>query len=337
MKKTKQHYIQTICFLLMVVMCIFALSPVKTWASETKIYGEFKYRYNEEYEGIEILKYKGDEKTVKIPESIEGVPVKVIGEWAFCKNRIGKKNRTLKKIVIPETIEVIKEYAFRDCVVLKSVNLPQNLKRLEENAFYQCESLKTIKIPKTIEILSNACFAHTGLREVFIPKNITKIEDSAFADCKKLRKVTFEKKSKLESIGMQSFVSCDSLTSIKFPASVEVLEEEVFRFCKRLKKVTFEKNTKLKEVGPGCFEYCDNLTTIVIPKNVKCIEKCTFQYCKNLKTVTFKGPAPKIRTSAFSYVNPNLTFKVPKKYKAKYTKLLKGKKWYKDTMKIVTQ
>ena len=111
MKKTKQHYIQTICFLLMVVMCIFALSPVKTWASESKTYGDFKYCYNEEYEGIEILKYKGDAKTVKIPESIEGVPVKVIGEWAFCKNRIGKKNRTLKKIVLPETIEVIKEYA----------------------------------------------------------------------------------------------------------------------------------------------------------------------------------------------------------------------------------
>ena len=321
----------------MIVASVFALSPVQILATETKTYGDFKYCYNEEHDGIEILKYKGDAKTVKIPESIEGIPVKVIGESCFEKRGMWSQNKTLKRVMIPESVVVIKEDAFQECVALNSVNLPKNLQQLEENAFYQCESLKTIKIPKTLKILSNACFAHTDLKEVFIPKSIHKIDDSAFAGCKKLKKITFEKNSKLESIGMQAFISCDSLTSIKFPASVEVLEEEVFRFCKRLKKVTFEKNSKLKEVGPGCFEYCDNLTTIVIPKNVKCIKKCAFQYCKNLKSVTFKGPAPKIRTGAFSYVNPDLKFKVPKKYKSKYTKLLKGKKWYKDTMKIVTQ
>ena len=95
MKKTKQHYIQTICFLLMIVACIFAMSPIKTWASEIKIYGEFKYRYNEEYEGIEILKYKGDAKTVKIPEAIEGIPVKVIGSWVCQKKGAFTKNKTV--------------------------------------------------------------------------------------------------------------------------------------------------------------------------------------------------------------------------------------------------
>ena len=321
----------------MVVACIFVLLPTKTWASETKTYGDFKYCYNEEYEGIEILKYKGKAKTVKIPESIEGIPVKVIGYWAFHKTNYNSKNKTLKKVVIPESVVVIDESAFKDCVALKSVNLPKNLQRMEENAFAHCKSLKTINIPENLEILGDGCFWDAGLVEVFIPKNIIKIDDSAFADCKKLKKVTFEKNSKLESIGMQSFISCDSLTRIKFPASVEVLEEDVFRFCDKLTSVTFEKNSKLTEVGYGCFEYCDSLTTIVIPRNVKCIKMCAFQYCKNLKTVTFKGPVPKIRTSAFSYVNPDLKFKVPKKYKSKYTKLLKGKKWYKDTMKIVAQ
>ena len=93
MKKTNQQYIQIIGFLLMVVTCIIALLPTKTWAAETKTYGDFKYCYNEEYEGIEILKYKGKAETVKIPESIEGIPVKVIGYRSFSKNRLGKKTK----------------------------------------------------------------------------------------------------------------------------------------------------------------------------------------------------------------------------------------------------
>ena len=318
----------------MIVIAIFALSPVNAWASETKTYGDFKYCYNEEYEGIEILKYKGTAKTVKIPESIDGILVKVIGERCFEKRGM---NKTLKKVIIPESVVVIKESAFHECVALKSVNLPKNLQQLGEAAFAECESLKNIKIPETLEVLSMDCFSYTGLKEILIPKNICKIEEGVFCGCKSLKNVTFERKSKLEFIGSQAFAACCGLASIKFPASIELLETEAFRFCDKLKKVTFEKDSKLKKIEFGCFEYCDNLATIVIPRNVKCIDKYAFQYCNKLKTVTFKGSAPKIRTGAFSYVNPDLKFKVPKKYKSKYTKLLKGKKWYKDTMKIVAQ
>ncbi len=337
MKKTKQHYLQTICFLLMIVIGIFALSSVNAWAAETKTYGDFKYCYNEEYEGIEILKYKGSAKTVKIPEAIEGIPVKAIGESCFEKRGMWSQNKTLKRVTIPESVVVIKEYAFHECVALKSVNLPKNLQQIGESAFGWCKSLKSIKIPESIDVLPEGCFALTGLREVFIPKNIKKIDDGAFSLCGDLKKVTFEKNSKLESIGWQAFDTCDNLTSIKIPSNVKVLEQEAFRFCDQLKKVTFEKNSKLKEVGYGCFQYCDNLTTIVIPRNVKSIDKYAFERNCKLKTVIFKGKTPKIHTGAFNSVNPDLKFKVPKKYKSKYTKLLKGKKWYKDTMKIVAQ
>ena len=149
MKKTKQHYLQTICFLLMIVIAIFALSPVNAWASETKTYGDFKYCYNEEYEGIEILKYKGNAEIVIIPDSIEGIPVKVIGYRAFSKNKLDKKNKTLKKVTIPESVLIIKEEAFIYCVELKSVALPENLQQIGEFAFSDCESLKNIKIPET--------------------------------------------------------------------------------------------------------------------------------------------------------------------------------------------
>ena len=184
MRKTKQHYLQAICFLLLVFTCIFVLLPTKTWAVEKKTYGDFKYCYNEEYEGIEILKYKGTAKTVKIPKTIDGIPVKVIGEWAFQKKGAYTKNKTMKKVVIPESVLVIKDHAFDYCVALKSVNLPANLRQLGENAFGNCKSLKKIKIPRRLEVLSEGCFAHTGLREVVIPKNIRKIEDSAFCLCR---------------------------------------------------------------------------------------------------------------------------------------------------------
>lgn len=73
-------------FLMLFLSSIVFLHPQPVLA-ETKICGDYEYQYNEEYSGIEIVKYNGDDKKVIVPETIGGFPVTVIGKEAFVEIR----------------------------------------------------------------------------------------------------------------------------------------------------------------------------------------------------------------------------------------------------------
>ena len=88
---------------------------------------------------------------------------------------------------------------------------------------------------------------------VNVPKSITSIGDYAFNNSG-LNNITFEKGSKLDSIGAWAFSRC-SLSSIDIPDSVTSIGEYAFDSC--------------------------NISTIIIPKNVKTIGACFLAYNGN--------------------------------------------------------
>lgn len=52
----------------------------------------------------------------------------------------------LRDVRIPETIDIIKEYAFYNCRHIQSVTIPANVKKIEGNSFIGCDSLRAIYI-----------------------------------------------------------------------------------------------------------------------------------------------------------------------------------------------
>ena len=100
--------------------------------------------------------------------------------------------------------------------------------------------------------------AFTGcpITSIEIPASVETIEVAAFQDCSQLVSVTFEKGSKLKTIGgmnlifpvsfdspgaqahLGAFSDCTALTSIEIPASVESIEECAFQGCSQLASVT---------------------------------------------------------------------------------------------------
>ena len=50
----------------------------------------------------------------------------------------------LKTPIIPESVEVIDGYAFRDCRNMESITIPQNIKHIGYNAFGGCTAIKKI-------------------------------------------------------------------------------------------------------------------------------------------------------------------------------------------------
>ena len=144
----------------------------------------------------------------------------------------------------------------------------------------------------------------TSLTSIEIPASVETIGNSAFYGCSSLATVTFEKGSRLKTIGDEppinngfygAFNNCTSLTSIEIPASVEKIPGGAFCGCTSLTTVTFEKDSQLRTIGGytfngdhGAFSDCTALTSIVIPASVEKIEQVAFKNCRSLATITFE-------------------------------------------------
>ena len=54
----------------------------------------------------------------------------------------------LKEVLLPETITIIKEEAFRECDILERLEIPSSVSVIKENAFIACKNLREILIKK---------------------------------------------------------------------------------------------------------------------------------------------------------------------------------------------
>ena len=83
------------------------------------------YLYVKGEEGIVIYEYLGEEKTLVIPDKIQGMPVVEIR---------GMKNTDLEKVVLPDSVKIIGDYVFDECKDLREIRLPANIKSIGEFA-----------------------------------------------------------------------------------------------------------------------------------------------------------------------------------------------------------
>lgn len=128
----KKYFISSL--LLLMIIGISQSVNLKAFASDTQ------FRVTDNATGVTILGYYSNEKTVVIPETIDGKPVTKIGDAAFFYlglesvtlpshlTSIGDSafaNNQLKEIVIPNTVTKIDKYAFASNV-LEKVTFPQN-------------------------------------------------------------------------------------------------------------------------------------------------------------------------------------------------------------------
>ncbi|HBP26062.1 MAG TPA: hypothetical protein DD618_03830 [Acholeplasmatales bacterium] len=130
---------------------------------------DYKYIYGgltgevSDQDYVKIVAPISNSANVVIPESIEGVPVKVIGDFAFFDYfrllSITLPTSKLETIEFPNTLTTIEQYAFYQAKNLKSLTFPESLKEVGKYAFASCTNMETL----TINVDESAMYAPENL------------------------------------------------------------------------------------------------------------------------------------------------------------------------------
>ena len=246
--------------------------------------------YKEENDEITILDYKGKDKTLIIPKSIDGIDVKYID---------GLKFLDFEHLVVIATLKEIKNGSLSSCRSLKKVTVYGSLGLVSQGVFastkipeitwqgvtyltinnnyaylairYQDFPLDTLIIPNKCKSIRGGTFFGCNLRYISAP-SVEYIGDKAFGQCKNLESIKLNRW--LKGIGEYAFYICESLKSIRIDA--EILPPYLFYRCSSLTSVTIGKG--VKELGLYSLSNCSSLKRVVIPSNVHKIGQLVFEY-----------------------------------------------------------
>jgi len=224
------------------------------------------YEYEVTSSSIKILKYLGNESSLIIPTSIDGINVISIGNNSF------SNNETLNSIILGESIESIESNAFRSCINLKVVSLNDNLKKIDDFAFSGCINLENINFPKSLESIGMAILAQCdNIIEIQIDtksEHVINIFEQAFPLLETITTpIETENLSAIDGV----LFSKNGDTLLKYPSG----RKELFY------KIPEIVNT----IGSGAFESNDYLQKISISDNVISIKPYAFSNCNNLSEV----------------------------------------------------
>ena len=126
----------------------------------------YEYEVYETY--VAITKYIGTEKTVSVPEIIDGLPVKVVGGFYY------SNGKEVTKVILPDCIKIIGAYAFDDCAILESINIPDGVEEIGRCAFEGCYALTSLTIPRSVAKIGERAFGLDYKNHSHIPlKNLT--------------------------------------------------------------------------------------------------------------------------------------------------------------------
>lgn len=258
---------------------ILSAAPITAYAEEEGEYksnGTFDYKKYSQY--IEITGGKQASGTLEIPSSIDGLPVRKIGIYAF-------QQCSATSIIFPDTLEEIGPYAFGFSENLSSVTFPSSLKVIKFHAFEYCKKLSEINFPEQPIWTGDFTFDETPWLEAQRKKDPLVIVNGSVIDGRTCTGDVVIPKG-VTYVATGAFSKNNKITSVKFPASVKHMQENTFWQCSALTSVEMPGVT---ELGFGVFGDCDKLTDLKISGKLTKIDGYTFTDNDATATITFYG------------------------------------------------
>lgn len=201
---------------------------------------------------------------------------------------------SLEKVILPQSVQLIYDYAFQNCSALKEIDLSY-VRVIEPNAFDGCDLLDTSGIKdKFLKITDDALFSYgTSNGKATVFSYLGEDDDVVFPDKIDGCVVTDIDENCFDSVR-------DIITTVTLPGGLENLRGELFRDMVNLKAVNNFENTVVDSISDNCFYNCNNLETIKLPDTVKTIGDYAFYRCSKLKEISLPEGLVTVNGGAFA-------------------------------------
>lgn len=253
-----------------------------------------------------LRRYKGNGGVVEIPEGVTQIENNIFGDDI-------EPNKTVTKIIMPDTVTDIEMEAFSYCEELKEIVFSKNLERLSLD-LRGCFSIKELVIPDSVTAIS---YLHRerNLTDIYIGSNLIEVDDSAFSfipdgkDESEADENTYN-----ESIQKDRN---DTIAVLSQNPNYRIIDG--FMVNKNTKTALFRTDFTKKEmqipdivetIGSFCIdESClfgtkdTFLEKLYIPSSVRKINTYAFEECDELESVIYDGLAKDLSIAEVAFDN----------------------------------
>ncbi len=213
--------------------------------------------------------------TYEIPEGVTEIPLNLFRE------------SKIKEVVVPTSLAIIRENAFRDCAYLERVTFTEggtDTLSIEDGAFSNCTALVEITLPNRLEELKvneetrtltlfDGCEA---LQYVNVERGsayyssvdgvLTNSARTKLLYCPAARTGSYTVPRGIVTVGERAFYNCTKLNEIIIPGYVEEIEDYAFYGCSKASRIVFDEGAVAGMelfVGDYAFAEMTNLKEVV--------------------------------------------------------------------------
>ncbi len=263
--------------------------------------------------------------------------IKCIGEYAF-------SNAEIKEIILPNTIEIIKESAFEGNSYITSMAIPNSVRNIGENCFKDCHQMRTIQLSESINQLCDFLFKDCSkLENIIIPDGVTIIGNFVFSGCGSIKTLKLPKS--VQEIGANPFVdsgiesidNCSEAFEIEnnilytrkklrliacfskdkeivLPDGLQMIDEYAFKGCCSIERVFIPSS--VTSIGKHAFDGCTSLIKVEIEStNLSLLQEYCFTGCKNLIDIKIPNSVSEIERGVFNNCSSIKNIVLPKRIK----------------------
>ena len=209
---------------------------------------------------------------LEIPESVDGVAIKGIGDRAFryCDN--------LKTVTIPNSIETIGDLAFSNCDSIIELTIGENVKSIGNYAFAYLDNIQVLNYNAiNVEQFELEPLQSTNVFESFGLSN----EDGVTVNIG--NKVKFLPKGMFNSVHRTV-----NITSLNFAENGSLATISAYSFEGIPIKTLYLPNS-IETIGDYAFYDCDSIIELTIGENVKSIGNYAFAYLDNIQVLNYNA------------------------------------------------
>ena len=258
---------------------------------------------------IRLIRYKGERTDVVIPDTIDGLPVRIL-LGVTAQNDKGYtgvvqgvfEDTSIKSVYIPSSVSSLGLGTFAHCTKLEQVEFAKDcgIISLNTSTFESCTALTRIDLSPLTKLKGTYYSFRdcTSLKEIIFPEGMTIIDEGSFLNCSALQSLYLP--DSLEEIVKNAFEGCTSIEFVSIGKNLQLSDPNfstVIFNSPALKRITFREGRE--SLDGYALVSITSPVSVEVPASVNVVSGNTF-FNYSTMTITFAGDCPKMESEEWS-------------------------------------